>query len=70
MAAGAARNADDPDGGGNRGEWRVIVERRRSLRERLAGAAPMTADDPVFTLVRSILEAEPGFSDVRVDEGA
>ena len=52
-----------------RGEWRIILERRRSLRDRLTGRGRMTADDPLLRLVRDLLQREPDFARVRDDAG-
>jgi hypothetical protein len=65
VGGNAAERAGDP----NWGEWRVIVEKRRALVERLAGRERMTADDELVAVIRSILEAEPGIRDVRFEAG-
>ena len=65
VGGNAAERADDP----NWGEWRLMVEKRRSLWERLAGREQMTADDELLRTLRSILEAEPDIRDVRVESG-
>ena len=67
--AGAAEAGADRNGG-NRGEWRIMVEPHRSLRDRLVGRGQMTPDDEMLTLIRSILAAEPDFENLRSDAGA
>jgi hypothetical protein len=66
---GIGGNPADEGGASNQGEWRVIIEKKRSLTERLTGKARMADDEPIVALVRAILEAEPDFANVRPDEG-
>ena len=61
-AEGAA--STEPD----RAEWRIIVERHRSLRDRLTGRGHVSADDPLLRVVRELLQREPDFARVRDDD--
>jgi hypothetical protein len=65
---GVGGNADDAPGAPDRGEWRVIVEKRRTLVERLTGRGRLADDEPIVLLLRRILEAEPGLANVRHDD--
>ncbi|MCC7426092.1 MAG: hypothetical protein IT557_04245 [Alphaproteobacteria bacterium] len=56
---GITGNADD-EAAGNGGEWRLMIERRRSLRERLTGANPIGPGDALVAVLRAIVAAEPG----------
>lgn len=59
-------NADHEDSPTNRGQWRIIVDKRRSSWERLSGAAKIDDDDSMVATIREILEKETDFSEVRV----
>lgn len=50
----------------NLGEWRIFVEKRRSLWERLSGADKIDDNDGMVATIREILEKEADFSEVRV----
>jgi len=60
---GVGGNTDDETAGSDAGEWRFIVEKRRSWREKLAGKNAMTPDDALLNLLRGMVEREP---DMRV----
>ena len=53
-------NADDSRK--DEGEWRIIVEKRRSIWELLTGKGRITADDALVRLVAEILSNEPTIS--------
>lgn len=56
--SGASAEEDrDPD----LGEWRIMVEKRRTLAERLTGRNRLRADEPLLTLIRTIVAAQPDF---------
>jgi hypothetical protein len=59
-----AHEADDGDH-----EWVVQIDKSRTFMERILGRERMTEDDPVFTLVRSLIENEPGFTEFSVERG-
>ena len=46
------------------GEWRVFVEKRRSMWQRVRGRGRISADDPMLMLVEQILRSESDFEDV------
>jgi hypothetical protein len=48
----AGTNKDD-------GEWRIIVQKRQSIWQRLTGKGKITADDPLVRLIERILSGEP-----------
>jgi hypothetical protein len=58
-------NADE-NSPNNMGEWRIIVEKRRSLWERVSRAGEIDDDDGMVATIREILEKESDFSEVRV----
>jgi hypothetical protein len=59
-------NADGP--GNDEGEWRIIVEKRRSILERLIGKGKIAGDDPLVGIVEEILSEEPSIQNVRREE--
>lgn len=46
------------------GEWRVFVEKKRSMWQLLRGRGRISADDPMLMLVEQILRSESDFKDV------
>jgi hypothetical protein len=54
----SATNKDD-------GEWRIIVQKRRSFWQRRTGKAKITADDPLLRLTEGILSGELTIQNVR-----
>ena len=55
------------DGGGdpNHGEWRIGIEKHRTLMDKLRGRNAMNPDEPIVAVIRGIIEQEPAFADVR-----
>jgi hypothetical protein len=49
----------------NEGEWRIMVEKRRSIWDRLTGCNVIANDDPLFLMVQILLRAQPDFRNVR-----
>src|SRR5262244_2407175 len=49
----------------NDGEWRIVVDKSRSLSQRLRGAGKITQGNPVVATVEEILRAEADFHDLR-----
>jgi hypothetical protein len=58
-------NADDPDGPDNEGEWHIIVEKRRSIFERLAGKEKLASDDPLVARLEEVLSADAAIRNLR-----
>lgn len=57
-------NADNSGAPEDEGEWRIIVEKRRSLWQRLTGKGRIVAGDPLVHLIEEILSSEPAIRDV------
>ena len=55
------------DSGTNKddGEWRIIVQKRRSIWQRMTGTGQITADDTLVRLIEGILSGEPTIRNVR-----
>ena len=64
---GIGGNADDSSADPNQGEWRIMVEKKRSLSEKLLRKNFLAADDPMFALLESIIRGEPDFTNIRQD---
>ena len=58
-------NSDEVESNQDRGEWRVIIEKRRSLWQLLSGRGKIAADDGMVRLIEGILSSEPGIEGVR-----
>lgn len=61
-------NADDSAANPDTGEWRIIIEKKRSLWQRLTGDGKIAGDDAIAVLVREILGNERGIRDVRIED--
>jgi hypothetical protein len=60
-----AGNSDEVPGRPNYGEWHVMLERHRTLKEKLLGKNKTSASDPIVAVVAEVLRAA-GFVDVTV----
>lgn len=60
-------NADNRDGNPDQGEWRIIVEKKRSIAQRLFGKGKIQTDDAMVRLVVQILQSEESIRDVRIE---
>src|SRR5215469_4162549 len=52
-------NSDEPSANQDEGEWRIIVEKKRSLGRRLRGKGKIAANDKMTQMIEEILCAEP-----------
>ena len=59
---GVGGNALEDISDKNRGEWRLMISKRRSLWDRLAGKNKMAASEPIVSAILAILSGEPDFS--------
>lgn len=60
-----AVSGNSDDGVSDQGEWRVIVEKRRSIWNRFAGKGKISPDDPVANVVEGILRSQTDFQGLR-----
>jgi hypothetical protein len=58
-------SGNSDDGATNDGEWRIIIEKRRSIWDRITGKGKITEEDRMLALVEDILANQPDFHDVR-----
>ncbi len=58
-------NADEGSANANHGEWRIIVDKSRSLGQRLRGAGKIAQNDPIVAMIEEVLQSEPDFLDLR-----
>jgi hypothetical protein len=56
------------EGAANRGEWRIAVEKVRTLWEKLTGKNKMLPQDGLVALILSMVSAEPAFGSVRLEQ--
>lgn len=61
-------NSDGSAASPDEGEWRIIVEKKRSLSERIGAKGKITVNNSLFRLVKNILSNESSFRDVRVED--
>jgi hypothetical protein len=61
-------NSDESSTNIDEGEWRIIVEKRRSIRQRLRGAGKIDAEDKMARTIQEILCAEPSVREVHREE--
>src|ERR1700690_563840 len=54
-------NAEESNAKPDEGEWGIIVEKKRSIFQRVTGKGKITSDDGMLGLVSKILDGEPGF---------
>lgn len=64
MGGNADESPTDPD----RGEWRIIIEKKRALLQVLTGRGKIKPDDPMLALVRQILSSEGDISGIHLEE--
>jgi hypothetical protein len=62
---GVSGAADESSANENDGEWRIIIDKSRSLGERLRGGGKITPDDPVVALLEEILGGQGEFRALR-----
>ena len=58
-------NADNPDANSDEGEWRIIVEKRRSIWKRLSRKGKIAPDDALVVLIEHILSNQPGITNLQ-----
>ena len=64
---GVGGNIDDEAGSGNFGEWRFIVQKHRTLWEKLSGANLLDEHDEFLEVLKDIVANEPGLQLVGVE---
>jgi hypothetical protein len=62
---GVGGNSDD--GATDLGQWRIMVERRRSIWDRITGKGKIGKDDRMLKLIRDILESQTDFEGLRCE---
>ncbi|MBC7858847.1 MAG: hypothetical protein H7Z39_08720 [Burkholderiaceae bacterium] len=51
----------------NLGEWRIMIEKHRSLWEKLSGQNKTSFHDAIFNKIRGIIESESDFKNIRYE---
>src|SRR5260370_28769465 len=57
-------NSDESSANRDMGEWSIIVEKRRSLSQRLSGQGKISVNDKMARAIEAILSREPTIGDV------
>jgi hypothetical protein len=60
-----AMNGNSVSSASDDGEWRIIVEKKRSLWERMSGKGKIASDDRMLQTIEDILAQQPDFQDLR-----
>jgi hypothetical protein len=58
-------NADGSKENEDEGEWNIIIEKKRSVGQRLRGKDKIAASDKIVLMLEEILCAEPTIRDVQ-----
>jgi hypothetical protein len=61
-------NSDESSTNKDAGEWGIIVEKRRSIGQRLRGVGKIAANDKMVKTIEEILRAEPTIREVLREE--
>jgi len=64
---GMSGNADGNRISANEGEWRIIIQKRRSIWQRLTGKGKISTDDAVVHIVEAILHGDSEFRDIHFE---
>jgi hypothetical protein len=57
-------NSDDSATNKDDGEWRIIIQKRQTIWQRVKGRGIITADDCLVRLVEEILSSEPAVKNI------
>jgi hypothetical protein len=60
-------NGNPNANGSDEGEWRIMIEKKRSLWEILTRAGKITDDDPMVKILEQILHETPDFTNVHLE---
>jgi hypothetical protein len=61
-------NSDESGPNQDEGEWRIIVEKKRSVAERLRGKGRIAATDKLAQLIEEILGSDPAIREVHREQ--
>ena len=61
-------NSDELSTNKDDGEWDIIIEKRRSIGQRLRGVGKIAANDKMVGTIEEILRAEPAIREVHREE--
>jgi len=61
-------NSDESSANTDQGEWRIIVERKRSLGQVLTGKGKISLDDEMMRTLEGILTKEPAVLEVHREQ--
>jgi hypothetical protein len=61
-------NSDGSNANPDEGEWGIIIEKKRSISQRIKGKEKITTDDDMVRLVKEILDGEPALRCVHFED--
>jgi hypothetical protein len=61
-------NSDESSKNKDEGEWRIIIEKRRSIGQRLRGTGKINTGNTIVRALQEILGAEPSIREVHSEE--
>ena len=64
---GVGGNSDDDPVDPNRGQWRLMVQKHRTLWQKLSGANRLDEHDPFVALLKDILASDPNLQFVGIE---
>jgi hypothetical protein len=64
---GVGGNADDLNKESNLGEWRVMVEKKRSIIEKILGKNKLNKDDDIINFIHTIIMKQNDFHNIRIE---
>jgi hypothetical protein len=65
---GLSGNSDESSANKDEGEWGIIVEKKRSIGQRLRGLGKIAATDKMVKTLEDILSVEPAIREVRRED--
>jgi hypothetical protein len=64
---GVGGNSDHDTASSNRGEWRLMVEKHRTLWDKLAGKNRLREDDEFLEILKEIVSNDPGMELIGIE---
>lgn len=64
---GVSGNAGANDVSSNEGEWRITIQKRQSIWQKLSGKGKITATDTIVQTVEAVLRSDSEFRDIHFE---
>lgn len=62
---GIGGDAEETPNETNQGEWRIMIQKHRTMWEKITGRNQTSPDDSIFGVIEEILRREPDFTNLR-----